>query len=127
MFFRKIQGPLRIDSPDETVVEYPLSPSRGGSSTKVVQYMVKVIATNAPGDTKVGIKLHHGPDGSVSVLHSTPISPTAPATIPGVVAGDADSSTIIGEYLFPILTIQGPTGGPPVFAIVEVYEMRKPF
>ena len=42
MFFRKIQGPLRIDTPDDTVTEYPLSPSRGGSSTKVVQYMVKV-------------------------------------------------------------------------------------
>lgn len=125
MMFRKIAGPFRVDGGSDTEIGYPLTPSGGGRMCKSVQYMIKVIATSSPTNSKLGLKLNHGPDGMVSAPHSSPIASTATGNAPSLLVGDADSSKIIGEYLHVIVTAFG-VGGPSS-AMIEVYEMRKPF
>jgi hypothetical protein len=64
----------------------------------------------------------------VSALHSTPINFGNPgATLPSVLIGDADATKVIQESLHPVVQIKHNSGGGAVWAVVEVFEMRKPF
>ncbi len=99
MDFKKIAGPTRFESgPAGADAEYPLPHRSGGRSAKSFSYMVKVIA--GPPNTKVGFKIKHGPDGTVSVVHTSTASATIAAS-PSVMVFDAGSGDgpDIGEHL----------------------------
>jgi len=124
MQFRKIFGPARLDG-STTGTDYPLPPMAGGKSFKVANYMVKVVATSDSANCKIALALKHGPDGTVWAVHSAAIASTATGTAPSVLSGDADTSKIIGEFRQPIVTVLG-IGGPH-WAVVEIFEITKPF
>ncbi len=130
MQFSKIAGPLRLDSADDgTLHSYRLSGRPGGSSCKVIQYMVKVF--RASSDTMIGVTCLHGPDGEIYVDLNDPI-PLQGATAPTVLIGstgspDVDPADIVGEWTLPVLRIQASSGTSAVSAQVELYELRKPF
>jgi hypothetical protein len=44
-----------------------------------------------------------------------------------VLIGDADATKVIQESLHPVVQIKHNSGGGAVWAVVEVFEMRKPF
>lgn len=123
MTFKRIFGPARVDGSSGGGTDYTLPPSAGGSQCKTVQYMLKVVQTDDGVNCLLSVKLNHGPDGTVTKNHSTPIASTAAGTAPNLLVGDADTSKIIGEYLHPILNVVGAGH----WATVEVFEMRKPF
>jgi hypothetical protein len=77
-------------------------------------------------NAKAGLTLNHGPDGKVTVLHSTPIAVAVPGAVPSLLSGDADSTKVLGEWLHPIVSAAS-TAATAEWLIVEVYEMRKPF
>lgn len=101
-------------------------PRPGGRLCKNVQYMVKVVASSSD-QAKVGLFLDHGPDGTVSKLHSTPIALTQ---LTGgnalLLVGDSDSTKIIGEFLHPVVNCLSNDAN-ACWALVEIFEMRKPF
>ncbi len=126
MLFKKVGDNLRVQSGtggEDTTWE--LAPSPGGHTTKVVNYMV-VIKQKSSTAVEIGVSLYHGPNGRNCVLHSTPISSTAIGAGVDLVSGDADTSKIIGEWLHPRI-ICGSTGATVEWAVIDVYEMRKPF
>ena len=105
MFFRMI-AEMRIDGPATggTASEYPLQPSGGGRMVKDAGYMVKIVARSHAA-AMCGVKLHHGPDATLNVLHSTPIANATVPGLPGLLAGDTTgTAAMIGDYLDPILT-----------------------
>lgn len=105
-----------------------LAPSSGGRMCRVAQYMVKVVQSDGSDNIRITVALEHGPDGVVSGLHSTPIPAQNPGTtVPALLIGDADVSKVIGEYLHVLLKIKHATAAAPVWARVQVFEMRKPF
>lgn len=126
MEFKKIAGPIRVDGPavGGSPTTYTQAARSGGRNAKVAQYAVKIIAGSS--NAKVGVILEHGPDGDVFIIHSTPLAPTAiPATLPGLLIGDAGSA-ILCEYLRTVLTCIS-SDASVCWAMIEVYEMRKPF
>lgn len=129
MEFRKITGPLTISSgTDGSEKEYPLGVFGGGRLVKGVNYMVKVLAASSTTNVRIGLVLKHGPDGTCSVTHSTPISAGNPGTaFPALLSGDSDTTKMLGEVLMPILKIADSAITTQMTATVEVYEMRKPF
>ncbi len=132
MFFRKIAGPMRIDSESNgTVKIYRLKGRPVGRTTKVLQYMIKVYQAST--DAEVGLDVNHGPDGEIyellkaDVVDPTPIVAT-PKLLVGALGNAAVNNEVIGEWILPSVTVvkgSGGTGGQ--FAVVEVFEMRKPF
>jgi hypothetical protein len=131
MMFSKIVGPVRLDSGTNGALKsYPLPPRGGGRMCKVVQYMVKVVQSSGS-TARVTVRMDHGPDGNVFTTHSTPISAVDPTTggtvaLPAVVAGDATTSIIVGEF---IQCVPGASSSDsnPSWVVVEIFEMRKPF
>lgn len=106
-----------------------LKPRPGGRMCKVVRYDVKVIASSGD-NVRITVALECGPDGTASAPHSTPINAAAPgSTFPAVVTGDADPAKIIGEWLHVALKIKDSAQPPTTaqWAMIEVYELRKPF
>ncbi len=126
---KKIAGPFRIDSQAsgaEAAINLPAAP--GGKRIKNAHYAVKILSCSDTTNTRITLDLQHGPDGTVSAFHSSPIANALSAsTFPNLVTGDSDSTKMIGEYLHPVLKIKHNTTGGPVSAMVEVYETRKPF
>ena len=126
MQFKKIFGPARIDSQNNGAEQtIKLSPVAGGSLIKNVQYMCKV-ASASGANVRITIELWHGPDGLASVLHSTPINAADPSSS-GLLVGDCDTSKMIGEFLLPVIKIKDSALTTAQWAIVEIFEMRKPF
>lgn len=122
MDFRKIVGPTRFDAGAAGAdVEYALPHRAGGKSAKGVSVHVKIIAGSA--NAKVGFKIKHGPDGTVTAVHTSTASATISAS-PSLMVFDAGSA-MIGEYIHPTLVVGGTAGSD--YVVVEVYEMRKPF
>lgn len=121
----------RIDSQStggESTIPFP--PRNGGRACKQVNYQVVVRLSDGSVNTRITLVLNHGPDGAVSTLHSTPISLVDPTTtLPSVMSGDSDATKMIGEWLHPILKIKhvNGAGNSLVWAVVEVYELRKAF
>src|ERR1041385_8492347 len=117
MLFRKIAGPMRIDSTaGGGQKDYELMSSSGGREHKTANYMVKILGLSGA-NAKVGLSLNHGPDGKVSVAHSTPIAVAVPSTAPSVMSGDADTTKVLGEYLHPVVSCAS-TGATAEWAIV---------
>lgn len=107
-------------------ISYKLKPRGGGRLCKNAQYMIKIIAVSSD-QTKLKLDLEHGPDGTVSRPHSTPIVLTQlTSTNALLLVGDADQTKILGEYLHPIIFCISNDAN-PCWAVVEIYEMRKPF
>jgi hypothetical protein len=104
-----------------------LSGRPGGRKCKVAQVMIKVVDASGA-NVRISAELWHGPDGTVSTLHSTPINAGDPGTgLPNVLSGDADANKIIGEYLHWVLKIKDSAVTTAQWAFVEVYEMRKAY
>ena len=126
MYVRKIFGPSRIDGASGSLTTYALKPRAGGRMAKVAHYDIKVLACSDGANTSLKLTLNHSPDGTVNSLHSVAIPLTAiGSTTPTLLSGDADTSKVLSDYLHVLLGIQG-TGGAQ-WAVVEVYEIRKPF
>lgn len=127
MFFRKIASNVRIESTSGGgIQEFPLQASPGGHTVKAVGYHIRIIQFSS-NDAQVGLKLNHGPDGCANINHSTPISATTLSPTVTLLAGDTSQSTVmIGEWLHPILLCDSGAAQRD-WAVVDVYEMRKPF
>jgi hypothetical protein len=132
VLFKKIAGPLRIDSLDTGGEDiYELSPSAGGRLCKTLQYMVKVIKASAT-TTRVAMDVEHGPDGDTYCTLLNDVVPyttidTMPKVIEGHVGQDGDPTLVVGEWIRPKVKIKEATTSGPVWALIEVYEMRKAF
>lgn len=97
---------------------------------KGVNYQIKFVQKFGDTNLRVALELFHGPDGTVSVLHSVPITYAAGdpgATMPALLSGDADQSKMVSEFLHPVIKIKANAGGALQAAMIEVFEMRKPF
>ena len=133
MFFRKIAGPMRIDSEsDGSEKTYRLKGRPGGRTTKVLQYMIKVYQSSGD-DAEVSLDVEQGPDGEVygflkaNLIAYTAVEPT-PKLLTGAVGAASANNEVIGEWILPIVKVQKGIGGTgSQFAVVEVWEMRKPF
>lgn len=119
----------RIDSLNSGAeATYTLTPRGGGRMCKVVNYQVKVIQHDGSDNIRITVDLRHSPDGTASAVHSTAINAGNPGTtLPALLSGDADITKIVGEVLHPILKIKHTSTGGAVWAMVEVFELRKPF
>jgi hypothetical protein len=127
MFLAKIASSIQITSASNgTGLSYELTARAGGHTTKVANYQI-VILQKSSNNVQIGIRLQHGPDGRRFLDHSIPIAANTPVGA-GVVLlnGDADQTRIIGEWMLPTLTVQS-SGTTEEWAVVDVYEMRKPF
>jgi hypothetical protein len=124
----KLIASLRVDGPatggQETL--YKLTPLRGGRVCKQANYQIKIVAVSS-NQAKVGLKLEHGPDGTVSVLHSTPIATTQiTGANAALLNGDSDGTKMIGNFLHPIVACISNDAN-PCWAVIEVYQLLKPF
>lgn len=124
---RKVAGPMRVDNGGTGTTRYRFTGLPGGSTVKVAQYMIKVLA--ASNNARVGLELEHEPDGEIYVLQSTVIAITGPAQIPGLLSGasgtpDTNPGAVLGEWLLPVVLIDTSDANPG-WASIEVYEVRK--
>lgn len=128
MQFKKLFGPLRIVSAsDGSSVDVALPPSSGGRFCKDLQYMILV--TDKSGDNaRVGVKLYEGPTRDTTWnLYGALINAEDPGEIPSLLVGDTTStSAMLGEWLQAVLTISS-SDATQQWAVVELFEMRKPF
>jgi hypothetical protein len=122
---RLIFGPARLETTGANATYY-LDPLPGYGDTKDVLYMAKVHKVKTTGTTVVQVAVSHSPDGDASMTesHSTPIT-GAVASEPIIRDGytDTDTNGPIGEWLHPSITIGGGAGE---WAVVELYETKKP-
>jgi len=120
---QKIWGPTRIDG-DADGVEYQLPPRAVGGTCKNAVYFVKILATSSAAP-HLQLHLYHGPDGDVWVKQSEVFAWTEVTSTPDVLDGDsdADSNGQLGEWIQPRLSIKVADE----WALVEVYELLKPF
>lgn len=124
----KLIASMRVDGPATggQATAYKLKPRGGGRLSKTAQYMVKIVAVSSA-QAKVKVDLEHGPDGIVSKPHSTPIALTQlTGADANLLVGDADQTKVLGEYLHVIISCISNDAN-PCWAVIEVYEMRKPF
>jgi hypothetical protein len=126
---------MRIDASSMTINEYRLRPKPGGRACKTLQYMVKVIKSSGA-NCQVGLGVQHGPDGDVFLPLDDQIIPmtlvsgasTDALVLEGHVGQDDGSNTkVVGEWILPILKINHDSGTGDVWAVVELFEMRKPY
>jgi len=74
----------------------------------------------------------HGPDGEIfralkdDIIAFTDVSST-PILLEGAIGSATSNSEVVGEYLRPSVKIRDSALTTAQFAIVEVWEMRKPF
>jgi hypothetical protein len=105
---------------------YDLPRRSGGRNAKVVHYDVVVVQSSGA-NVRLSLDLKHGPDGVAKTTHSTVFASQAPGvSYPALVAGDADASRILSEWLHPVLSIAS-TAATLERALIKVYELRKPF
>lgn len=94
---------------------------------KVAHYDVRVIASSGD-NVRITVELWHSPDGQVPSFHSVAINAANPGTsLPALVSGDADQSKIIGDALHVVLKIKDSAQANAQWALIEVFELRKPF
>lgn len=94
--------------------------------------MVKVFQS-AGNQTEIGMDVEHGPDGGVyttlksGIISNVAISAT-PTLLVGSIGAASSNSEVVGEWILPVLRIKKTDAGSgQKWALVEVYEMRKPF
>ena len=128
MVFRKIAGPMQINSDSNGGSKsYRLPGHSGGRTAKVAQFAVKTIQSSDSTNVRISLILEHGPDGENFDTHSTPLSSVTPGTPPSAKVGQADTAVVLCEWMRPSISIAHATTAASVWAIVEVYEMLKPF
>lgn len=126
---KKIFGPHTIASAGG-IAQIRLEPAPGGGTVKNVVYFIRVWETDGT-FRQLGMTLEHAPDAAAPVapaFHSNPISLGAPpASLPAMMAGsthvDNGTQGQIGEWLFPVVEIDGSN----CTALIEVFEQRKVF
>ena len=91
---------------------------------KSAQYMIVVHQASGV-EVRIGLKLDHGPTPEIFAPHSVPIAVADPGTLPALMVGDAGTA-IIGEFLRPVLKVDSNDANEQ-WAVVTIYEMRKPF
>lgn len=69
----------------------------------------------------------HGPDGDLFAAHSVPIGYSSVTDVPSILSGDSDSAKMVGEYRRALVKIKANTGSTAQWAVVEVFELLKPF
>ncbi len=130
MMFRKIASNLQISSNmSGGALTYDVPAGAGGRKIKVAQYML-VVKQYSSSNVRIWVELTHGPDGKHYTTHSDVIGSTGspvPVPVSNLLSGDADESIIIGEFLQPCITISDSASTSQVWAVVDVYEMLKPF
>jgi hypothetical protein len=87
---------------------------------KNVQVMIKVVQNSA--GAKVGARIEHGPDGTTWNVLATAATLAVPTD--RLVVLDSGSG-IVGEYI-RVVVVGGGTAASD-WAVVEAFEMRKPF
>jgi len=117
----------RVDSKSDGNANIYMLPTQGGGRrVKVLQVMVEILQSSGT-EFQVKADLDQGPNGETWTLHSNPIPLTAaPAILPAVLAGDADDSKIIGEYMRVQLHADSSDANGQ-WGYVKVYVLRKPF
>ena len=123
----RIFGPTRIHSKGQAdwYRMYVLDILSGGSKAKTAQYSI-VCKMRSSANAYVKLELEHSLDGHNFTMHSSPIAYAA-APDGGALMGDADTSDILGEHRRCLLYIKDNTSTAEEWAIVEVWEMLKPF
>lgn len=126
--FEKTSGPMRIDTgPAGAEATVKMSYRPGGRNAKSMNVMVKVLASSGA-NVRISADVYHSPDGSVGKLHSTAFEAQDPSTtLPAILSGDADSTKVIGEHTMVALRIKDSAATTIQWAVVEIYEMKKPF
>jgi hypothetical protein len=95
--------------------------------------MVKVLQSGDQTETQVGMDVEHGPDGSIfGPLLNDVVAYKTIAAVPdlaiGAVGKAENNSEAIGEYTRGVLKVRKTgTGAGAKWAVVEVWEQRKPF
>jgi len=124
---------MRIDSqPDGTEKTYRLKGRPGGRTTKVLQFMVKVYQSSG-NEAEVGLDVEQGPDGEIygflkAGLIAYTVVDTTPVLLTGAVGNVDANNEVVGEWTLPIIKIKKTgAGSGSQFAVVEFWEMRKPF
>lgn len=130
MFHRKVSGPIRIRSDGDTPLSYELDPAPGGSRCKVILWSIKVVQKSQ--NVSVGLKYATGPDGDVFGPAKTPLALTAPGGVPTVLQAasgtpDTNAADVLGEWIRVTLECGVTTGTADEWALVELWETRKPF
>ena len=126
--FTKIASHLRI-STEKTGTDqtYNLTPTQGGSKAKTAQYAIAVLARSSA-NCSIGAALYHGPTPALLSVHTGVLMAQAVVgTPPEVRIVDADDTSILCEFLQLRITVQDNATGVEEWAIVDVYEMLKPF
>ena len=125
MMFKLIAQNQRVESDAAGASQdFEINPSTGGHMVKVAHYQI-VVKQKSSTSARLGLKLDHGPNGKDHILHSTPIVLTT-LSGPNLLVGDSDTTKVVGEVLHPIVQCAS-TGASREWALVDVYEMRKPF
>ena len=125
MQFKKIASQYRIEctAGNTTTVALPATP--GGRFIKSLNYMIEILATSST-SARISLTLNHGPTGQTSVQHTAVIPMTTLTAGTILLSGDASSSSVIGEYLHPIVAVTSNVGAAE-WVLFNLYEMRKPF
>lgn len=130
MTHRKLAGPMRVQSAGATTLNYALDPSPGGHLCKVILWSIKVI--QASPNVRLGLKFATGPDGDTFTPNRTAIGDVQPPPPPSTLEGasgtpDTDSSDVLNEWIRASIDCGVESGTADEWAIIEVFETRKPF
>jgi hypothetical protein len=123
----------RIDSASNgSELTYELDAAPGGRACKVVLYSLKVIQSSG-NVVRLSIDLQTGPDGDVfgpirAILTDWQSGTTMPTVNEGASGTpDTDASDVLGEWLRVSLKIKDAQTTAAQWAMVELWETRKPF
>lgn len=124
---KQIANALRVATEkDGTHQTYRLPPSSGGGKAKTAQYALVVNARSSV-NCKLALDLYHGPTPHLFALHTAVLTSAQVGTPPEVRIGDADADTILCEYLQVRISVEDNNTNVEEWAVVDVYEMLKPF
>ena len=120
----KIAGPVRLETTGASYV-YEVEARPGYGQVKDILVMLKVLKVKTPSTTALTVGVHHSPDGQMKKSHSDPISAVVPTTDADLLVGytDTDTNGPIGEWIHYGITVGG---GAAEWAVVELWEVKKP-
>ena len=123
---QRIFGPIKVNSlSNGSARTFVLDVLPGGGRFKTAHFHI-VSKQRSSANCYVSLTLEHSLNGQYFATHSTPIA-YAEAPDGGALAGDADTSKILAEHRRAKLLVKDNTAATEEWAIVEVWEMLKPF
>jgi len=131
MIFRKLAGPMRIDSANGSPTTYRLKPNNRGRMARTALYQIKVYQSSGA-NCRIGLDVLHGPDGDVycplkaDTIAYTSVDP-APALLSGALGAAGSNAEVIGEWVAVEIKIKDQNETAAQWAIVDIFEMWKPF